>query len=217
MEIDMKSEDSLKNEGSSKIIAFKPRLRKPHFEAKGNNNIEYEEILKAPKWLQVSIYSLFAFVIGFFLLHPFITHGESNLMYLILSLVLAACAWIIHLFLTLKTTLTSKGMKFGFYSFSKYIAYDEIAECSVMRYNVMDFIGWGIRKGRDGITMYNILGDQQIAVKVIVREQDGSRKTYAFSAKRPQVISQKIQSHIVQESKKLKVPLKKEGKIVSSR
>jgi len=202
----------MEQKSSSKIINLKPRIRKPPPPKRDSHPVEYEESLKAPKWLRLSIYALFIFVIAFFLFSPFIRHGEGDLMYLLLSLVLAGIAWVIHIFLTLTTKMTSDGIQFGFYSFSKYIPYEDITDCSVLRYKVIDYIGWGIRKGRDGTTMYNILGDHQIAVKVMVREKDGTQKVFAFSAKRPQVICKKIQAHITPRAGKVKMrPRKKES------
>jgi hypothetical protein len=206
----------MKKNPSSKVIELKPRIRKPPPPKRDPTGIEYEEELVAPRWLRVSVYSLFIFVIAFFLFSPFIRDGEGDPMYLLLSLVLAGIVWVIHIFFTLRTTLTSEGVKFGFYSFSKFISYDDITDCSVMRYNVMDFIGLGIRKGRDGVTMYNILGDQQIAVKVMVREKDGIKKVFAFSAKRPQVICRRIQAHITPQAKKIKMRPKKKEKASST-
>ena len=43
--------------------------------------------------------------------------------------------------------------------------------------------------------MYNVPGDQGVAVKIIVREGD-KRRVYAFSARRPEVICKKIQSYL---------------------
>jgi hypothetical protein len=43
--------------------------------------------------------------------------------------------------------------------------------------------------------MYNVPGDQGIAVKIVVREAD-KRVVYAFSARRPEVICKKIHSHL---------------------
>ena len=82
------------------------------------------------------------------------------------------------------------------YIFSKEIPYGDILDCMVIRYKWTDFIGWGIKRGPDGCTMYNVPGDQQIAVKIIVMDEESKRKEYAFSAKRPQVISKKVQTHI---------------------
>ena len=78
----------------------------------------------------------------------------------------------------------------------KKILYHEILDCMVIRYKMTDFMGWGVRKGHDGCTMYNVPGDQQIAVKIVVVDKERNRKEFAFSAKRPQVICKKIQAHL---------------------
>ena len=46
-------------------------------------------------------------------------------------------------------------LQLGFYSFSKKVLYRGLLDCSVNRYNMTDFLGWGIRKGGDGCTLCN--------------------------------------------------------------
>jgi len=204
----------MRKEDSSKIIAFRPRVRKPPPESV---NVEYEEVLEAPRWVQNTVYSLFSAVIGFFLVVPFLSGDDgSDPIYLIISLVFAMIAWVVHLFFTLKIRMDPEQIQFGFYLFAKKIPYDNIVDCSVIRYKVVDYLGWGIRKGREGITMYNVPGDQQIAVKLVVREEDG-RKEYAFSAKRPQVICKRLQIHMGQRTEKPGGMPKKPGEGVLSR
>ncbi len=208
----------MKKEDSSKIIAFRPRIRKPSPGNQDKAEIEYEETLQVPRWVRTSLYSLFALVICYFLFSPFIKEGSSDPVFLLLALVFALVAWMLHLFLTMKITLTSEEVQFGFYLFNKKIPYGRIVDCSVIRYNIMDFLGWGVRKGTNGITMYNIPGDQQIAVKLLVREENDERKEYAFSSKRPQVVCKKLQMHLFQgPPKKEKTTQKKEGTLSSSR
>jgi len=203
---------------SSKVIAFRPRAPKTPKPGPGaGDTIEYEETLEVPVWARWGLYAVFALVIGYFLFAPFVTHGESDPIFLLLAIVFALVAWVVHLFLTLKITLTSEGIQFGFYLFSKRIPYAQIVDCSVIRYSLLDFLGWGVRKGPTGITMYNIPGDQQIAVKILVREEDDQRKEYAFSAKRPQVICKKLQSHLAQgPQQKEKKTERKDGTLISS-
>lgn len=78
---------------------------------------------------------------------------------------------------------------------SKQFKYTDVLKAEVFRYQLGDYLGWGIRKGTDGSIMYNVPGDQGIAVKVVVREAD-QRRVYVFSARRPEVICKKIQSHL---------------------
>jgi len=192
-----------KQDPASKVIAFRPRpqhQQKPPGDErqKTADSIEYEETLGVPPWVRYILYAVFALIIGYFVFAPFVSNGQGDATFLLLALVFALVAWTVHLFLTLKVTLTSDAIRFGFYLFSTKIPYKQIVDCSVIRYNLMDYLGWGVRKGPTGITMYNLPGDQQIAVKILVRDEDDQRKEYAFSAKRPQVICKKLQAHMFQ-------------------
>jgi len=188
----------MRKSGDSKIIEFRPRVRKPPEQKKEGLSVEYQETIQVPRWLRWILYSFFVMIISYFLITPFATGRSNDPTYLLVALVFGLVGWMIHLFLTLKVRLTSEGITFGFYLFSKTIPYERIVDVSVMRYNIMDFMGWGIRKGMNGLTMYNLPGDQQIAVKLLVREEEDERKEYAFSSKRPQVVCKKIQMHLFQ-------------------
>ena len=189
----------MKGKRSPKVIPLKPRSQpgddRP--EREGDDvQIEYEEVISAPSWMRLGALGVFILIIAFFLLYPFIKEGKSDLVHLLLAMVFAMTAWFVQIFLSLKVSVTNKGIKFGFYIFSKEIPYGDVLDCMVIRYKWTDFIGWGIKRGSDGCTMYNVPGDQQIAVKIIVMDEEHKRKEYAFSAKRPQVICKKVQTHI---------------------
>ena len=189
----------MKKNRSSKVIHFKPRSQastKPPESSDDPERTEYEETLSAPSWLRLGSLGFFILVIGFFLLQPFLAEGTNDGMNLLLCLVFALVAWFVQIFLSMKISLTNKGIKFGFYLFSKKLDYRDILDCMVIRYKLTDFLGWGVRKGYDGCTMYNVPGDQQIAVKIVVVDGEQNRKEFAFSAKRPQVICKKIQAHL---------------------
>ncbi len=206
----------MKREDSSKIIAFRPRIKKPPQDSRKETDIEYEETLRVPQWIRVTVYLVFSVIIGVFLFAPFFTQGKSDPVHLLLCLVFAVIALVVHVFLTLKIRMNAEGIRFGFYIFNKQIDYENIIDCSVVRYNIMDYLGWGVRKGREGATMYNIPGDQQIAVKLIVRDEEDGRAEYAFSAKRPQVICKKLQAHLYQKSKTADPAKNKEGGLSSN-
>ena len=61
---------AMKREDASKVIKFKPRVVKPPQDKKNRTGIEYEETLRVPQWLRVTVYSVFGFIIGFFLFAP---------------------------------------------------------------------------------------------------------------------------------------------------
>jgi len=182
----------------SKVIAFRPRVRKPTEQKPNGDGIEYQETIEIPRRIRIALYTLFGLVILYFLISPILSQRPHDPVYLLLALVFGLVAWVVHLFLSLRVKLTSETITFGFYLFNKTIPYNQIVDCSVIRYNLLDFMGWGIRKGTDGVTLYNIPGDQRIAVKIRVREEEDQRKEYAFSSKRPQVVCRKIQTHLYQ-------------------
>lgn len=189
----------MRNNSSSKIIPLKPRRQRmpePRASQEEPEVVEYEETISAPSWLRIAVFLGFLGIIGFFLVYPFVSEGSNDLSHLFLALMFALVLWLAEIFLSMKICVTNKGLQFGFYLFSKKLSYDEIVECSVMRYRLADFLGWGLRKSAAGCTLYNVPGDQRIAVRVVVADNSGGKKEFAFSAKRPQVICKKIQSHL---------------------
>ncbi len=184
----------MKKDASSKIIDLKPHHRSSA-RSKGTSKIEYQEILTAPAWLRILIYSFFGIVIGFYLLSPIWDAETNDVLNLTLCLVFVFILWVLHIFLSLRVTLSGRGIRFGYYLLAKEFRYTDILSAEVFRYQLGDYLGWGIRKGTDGSIMYNVPGDQGIAVKITVREAD-QRRIYAFSAKRPEVICKKIQSYL---------------------
>ena len=179
---------------SPKIIDLKPRPRSPA-RSRGSSKIEYQEIQSAPLWLRILVYSFFGTLIGFYLLSPIWDAESNDALNLALCMVFVLILWILHIFLSLRVTLTAKGIRFGYYLLTKEFRYTDILSAEIFRYQLGDYLGWGIRRGTDGSTMYNVPGDQGIAVKIVVREGD-QRRIYAFSARRPEVICKKIQSHL---------------------
>jgi hypothetical protein len=184
----------MKKDSSSKIIDLKPRSRSSA-RSKGLSKIEYQETLSAPLWLRVLVYGFFGTMIGFYLLSPIWDTESNDVLNLSLCLVFVFVLWVLHIFLSLRVTLSAKGIQFGYYLLSKQFKYTDVLSAEVFRYQLGDYLGWGIRKGTDGSIMYNVPGDQSIAVKIVVREAD-KRVVYAFSARRPEVICKKIQSHL---------------------
>jgi hypothetical protein len=184
----------MKKDPSSKIIDLKTRPRSSA-RSTGSGKIEYQEILSAPLWLRIAIYGFFGVMIGFYLLSPIWDAESNDALNLALCLVFVFVLWVLHIFLSLRVTLTAKGLRFGYYLLSKGFKYSDVLSAEVLRYQLGDYLGWGIRKGTDGSVMYNVPGDQRIAVRIVVREGD-QRRIYAFSAKRPEVICKKIQSHL---------------------
>ena len=184
----------MKKDSPSKIIDLKPRPRSSS-RSKGPGRIEYQEVLAAPLWLRAVVFGFFGIMIGFYLLSPIWDTESNDVLNLSLCLVFVFVLWVLHVFMSLRVTLSAKGIRFGYYLLSKEFRYTDVLNAEVFRYQLGDYLGWGIRKGTDGSIMYNVPGDQGIAVKIVVREAD-QRRVYAFSARRPEVICKKIQSHL---------------------
>jgi len=184
----------MKKDPSPNIIDLKPRSRSSA-RSKGPSNIEYQETLSAPLWLRVVTYGFFGIMICFYLLSPIWDTESNDLLNLSLCLVFVFVLWVLHIFLSLRITLSAKEIRFGYYLLAKKFKYSDVLNAEVFRYQLGDYLGWGIRKGTDGSIMYNVPGDQGISVKIVVREAD-KRVVYAFSARRPEVICKKIQSHL---------------------
>jgi hypothetical protein len=157
--------------------------------------LEYEEILVAPVWVRVLVYVVFLVLIGFFLLYPIFDELANEVLNLSLSIVFVIILWMVRFFLSLRVSVFNKGIQFGFYIFNKRFEYSDVLDCKPFRYQLSDYLGWGIRKGADGSILYNVPGDHGTAVKLTVRERD-ERMVYAFSAKRPEVICKRVGSHL---------------------
>ncbi len=183
----------MKKDPSSNIIDLKPHRSSTR--SKGSNKVEYQEILAAPLWLRLVIYAFFGSLIGFYLLSPIWDVESNDVLNLSLCLVFVFILWVLHVFLSLRVTLSARSLRFGYYLLSKEFKYADILNAEVLRYQLGDYLGWGIRKGTDGSIMYNVPGDQGVAVRIVVREGD-QRRVYAFSARRPEVICKKIQSYL---------------------
>ena len=192
----------MKKDSSSKIIFLKSRSRSASAKSQlpepptstKPEQLLYNETISAPMWIRLSVYIFFSMFITFLLIYPFLDQEANDLLHLCLCLVFALIVWFLHIFLVLNVSLTSSGVRFGFYIISQKVAYHDIISCKIYRYKLSDTLGWGIRKGPDGCTIYNVPGDQQISVRLVVME-DERRKEFAFSAKRPEVILKIIQSN----------------------
>lgn len=157
--------------------------------------LEYEEVVTAPLWTRVLIYGVFLFLIGFLVLYPLFDELANETLNLSLAAVFFAILLMVRLFLSLRICVFSTGIQFGYALLNKHFKYSDVLDCKPYRYDLSDYLGWGIRKGADGSVLYNVPGDRGMAVRLTVREHD-ERKVYAFSAKRPEVISKRVSRHL---------------------
>lgn len=157
--------------------------------------LEYEEVVSAPLWIRILVYGVFLFLIGFLVLYPLFDELANETLNLSLAAVFLAILFMVRLFLSLRISVFSTGIQFGYSLLHKRFKYSDVLDCRPYRYDLSDYLGWGIRKGADGSVLYNVPGDRGLAVRLTVREHD-ERKVYAFSAKRPEVISKRVSRHL---------------------
>jgi len=157
--------------------------------------LEYEEVVTAPLWIRLLVYGVFLFLIGFLVLYPLFDELANETLNLSLAAVFLAILLMVRLFLSLRVSVFSTGIQFGYPLLNKRFRYSDVLDCRPYRYDLSDYLGWGIRKGADGSVLYNVPGDRGMAVRLTVREHD-ERKVYAFSAKRPEVISKRVSRHL---------------------
>lgn len=157
--------------------------------------LEYEEVVTAPMWIRILVYGVFLFLIGFLVMYPQFDELANETLNLSLAAVFLVILLLVRLFLSLRISVFSTGIQFGYYLLNKHFKYSDILDCRPYRYDLSDYLGWGIRKGADGSVLYNVPGDRGMAVRLTVREHD-ERRVYAFSAKRPEVISKRVSRHL---------------------
>jgi len=75
------------------------------------------------------------------------------------------------------------------------IPLDMIELCEAVSYEaLLEYGGWGVRKGLDGTTVYNVLGDGGKAVRVHYRDAKGKVRKVLFSSAHHDSLVEKIQA-----------------------
>jgi hypothetical protein len=89
------------------------------------------------------------------------------------------------LFAVLRVSVTPKEVHVQYGLFGPKIPIADVERCEAVDYDWKQYGGWGIRYGRDGSTVYNMLGDQGRAVK-LVYTKGGASKTVLLSSRDPE-------------------------------
>lgn len=89
------------------------------------------------------------------------------------------------LFAVLRVSVTREAVHVQYGLFGPTIPIASVERCEVVDYDWKQYGGWGIRYGRDGSTVYNMLGDQGRAVKLVYRTGSGE-KTVLLSSRDPE-------------------------------
>jgi hypothetical protein len=89
------------------------------------------------------------------------------------------------LFAVLRVSVTREALHVQYGLFGPKIPIEDVERCEAVDYDWKQFGGWGIRYGRDGSTVYNMLGDQGRAVKVVYKKGQ-AKKTVLLSSRDPE-------------------------------
>lgn len=96
-------------------------------------------------------------------------------------------------FWTLRTLVTDEFVHVQYGMMGPKIAVADVVTAEVVAYDWKRFGGWGIRRSfRDGVTAYNMLGDQGRAVRIVFRD-GGKTKEILVSASKPELLATAIQ------------------------
>ena len=182
---------------SPKMNTQEPSIKPPQTppEKTEASTIEYFEVISSPKWLRASFYSFFGILIGFFLFFPLWSQEPDNPTNLILCLVFTFCLFAFMNFFSLRITLYSDKIQFGFYLYYKQFEYHDIKSCEIVKYELADYFNLGPKDGPHGETYYTVPGRHRQGIKLVVHE-GRTGPTYILSSKRPEVINKRIQAKI---------------------
>lgn len=95
------------------------------------------------------------------------------------------------LFAVLRVSVTAKEVHVQYGLFGPKIPVADVERCEAVDYSFQQYGGWGIRYGRDGSTVYNMLGDQGRAVK-LVYSKGGASKTVLLSSRDPERLAMAV-------------------------
>ncbi len=201
----------MKNEKSSNFFAELKSEFKAHQQLldpkKAPNKAEYAETTCSPPWIRFPVYGFFAILIGFFLSSPLWTEEPDNITNLLLCLAFTICLLAFKTFFTLKVSLFSDYLRFGYYHSSIDVDYKSILSCEVFRDESENYLSLGAIEGRDGSIQYTIPGNEIYAVKITVRDQKkNKRQVYIFTSKRPEVIQKRILDRLPQDPQESPAP-----------
>jgi hypothetical protein len=100
------------------------------------------------------------------------------------SLLIILPLWL--LFSVLRVTVTSAHIHIQYGLFGPKIPLESVTSCEGVAYDWKKYGGFGIRRGGDGSTAYNMMGDQGRAVKIQWMDERGRPSTTLVSAADPE-------------------------------
>ncbi len=92
----------------------------------------------------------------------------AALVVLVVSPVVLASLALLLRVLQVSVTTTHVHVKYGLWG--PRVPVGDIVRCAAVRYDWKEYGGWGIRRGRDGTTVYNMMGDGGHATEIVRRD-----------------------------------------------
>ncbi|MFO0611371.1 MAG: hypothetical protein U0414_02200 [Polyangiaceae bacterium] len=150
----------------------------------GGGAILYQTKAKAPWTFHLVMLSPILFSSLVLTLSSFAPKAPSWLPLMILPSVLFILPlWL--LFSVLRVTVTATHVHIQYGLFGPKIPLEAITACEGVAYDWKKYGGFGIRRGADGSTAYNMMGDQGRAVKLTWMDERGRPATTLVSAQDP--------------------------------
>lgn len=112
--------------------------------------------------------------------------------FVILPLTSLLVAMIGLLFSVLRITVTAREVIVQYGLFGPKIPISAIGDCRAIKYNWMNYGGWGIRRGRDGSWAYNMIGDAGRAVCIDWTDANGKAQTTLLASPNPDGLAHAI-------------------------
>jgi hypothetical protein len=97
------------------------------------------------------------------------------------------------LFAVLRITVTRREVHVQYGLFGPKIPVSKIEDCRAVKYNWMEYGGWGIRRGADGSWAYNMVGDAGRAVRIEWVDEKGKQQTTLVASPDPEALARAIQ------------------------
>ncbi len=152
----------------------------------------YRDKIKAPR----SFFALLALpmAIQAFALAAVALQGKPVplVTYLMFPFMMALLAVMGLLFAVLRVTVTRREVLVQYGLFGPKIPLEAIQSCEAVVYDWKQYGGWGIRRGRDGSTAYNMMGDAGRAVRMVWKDAKGKLTTTLVASPSPDVLARAI-------------------------
>lgn len=112
--------------------------------------------------------------------------------FLMFPVTMGILALVALLFAVLRITVTRREVIVQYGLFGPRIPVSAIQDCQAVKYNWMDYGGWGIRRGRDGSWAYNMVGDAGRAVRIEWTDPKGKKQVTLVASPGPDALARAV-------------------------